>query len=160
MPRKCSICSHKKRNEIELALIEGKMSFRHIASHFGVNYRSLQRHRQNGHIEESLVKAHELKQLVHSKDLLWKILHLQEETLRVLQQAKESNNHKTVLDAVGKASGLIELQVKLAGKLQEKQINIFLQPQFIELRTIIMKELEPYPEIKYKIAEALQENVT
>ncbi len=40
MPRKCSICIHKRRNEIEIALFAGK-SFRHIASQFGINYQTI-----------------------------------------------------------------------------------------------------------------------
>jgi len=155
MPRKCSICTHKKRNEIERDILDS-VPFRHIASQFGVSYRAVQRHKQNGHIEESLLKAHGIRQIVHGEDLLGKILHLQEETLTVLEEAKESRNHKTVLDAVGKASGLIALQANLAGQLKEKQqVNIFVNPSFIQMRTIILRELEGYPDLKIRIAEAL-----
>jgi hypothetical protein len=155
LSRKCSICVHKKRNDIEKLLVEGALSFRHIASQYGVNYRSLQRHKENGHIEEALIKAHDVEKIVYGEDLLGKILHLQKETLQVLEEAKKYKKHVTVLNAVGKASGLIEIQEKLAGQLHEKQINIFLHPDFIEMRSIILQVLDPHPEIKHKVAEAL-----
>lgn len=49
MPRQCSICSHPQREEIDRAILKGE-SYRHIASQYDVNYRALQRHKQNGHI--------------------------------------------------------------------------------------------------------------
>ncbi len=155
MPRKCSICIHKKRNEIENALLENK-SFRHIASQFGINYRSLQRHKKNGHIAESLIKAHEIDKIVNADDLLVKILHLQKETLVVLSEAKEIKDYSTILAAVGKAGQLIELQAKLAGQLQEgRVINIYVQPTFIKMQNIILSELDQFPEVRYRIAERL-----
>ena len=74
----------------------------------------------------------------------------------VLSEAKESKNHSTILAAVGKAGGLIELQAKLAGQLQEgRVINIYLQPAFIKMQNIILEELDKYPDVKYRIAERL-----
>ncbi len=107
------------------------------------DYRSLQRHKKNGHITESLRKAHEINKIVNADDLLVKILHLQKETLIVLGEAKDKKDYGLILTAIGKASGLIELQAKLAGQLQEgRVINIYVQPAFIKMQNIILSELD------------------
>lgn len=156
VPRRCTICIHKKRNEIENVLIENQ-PFRAIASQFGVSHKSLQRHKKNGHIAKSLIKAHEINKIVNADDLVVKILHLQKETLIVLSEAKEVKDHNTILSAVGKAGQLIKIQAELTGQLQEaKVINVYIQPAFIKMQSIILTELDQYPEVKYKIAEALE----
>ena len=155
MPRKCSICIHKRRNEIETDILNN-VPYRDISAKYNVGRMPVQRHKQNGHIAESLIKAHEINKIVNADDLLVKILHLQKETLIVLGEAKNDKNHNTILAAVGKAGQLIELQAKLAGQLQEgRVINIYVQPAFIKMQNIILEELDKYPEAKYRIAERL-----
>lgn len=155
MGRKCTVCTHKKRNEIETDILNN-VPFRDISSKYNVGRMPVQRHKKNGHIAESLIKAHEINKIVNADDLVIKILHLQKETLIVLAEAKEEKNHNTILAAVGKASGLIELQAKLLGQLQEtKVINIYVQPAFIKMQSIILSELDKFPDVKYRIAERL-----
>jgi len=123
MGRKCSICIHKKRKEIEEALLENQ-SLRHIASQFGINYRSIQRHLKNGHIEKSIIEAHELKDIIHGRDLLEKVFYLQQEALHILREAKRVRDNMTALSAIARASKLLELQGRIAGDIQSAKINI------------------------------------
>ncbi len=155
MARKCSICTHKQRIAIEADILDN-VPYRDIATRYNVGRMPVQRHKQNGHIEDSLIKAHGIRKIVNADDLLVKILYLQEETLMVLSEAKDDKNQNTVLSAIGKAGQLIELQARLAGQLQEKQvINIYMQPAFIKMQNIILSELDQFPEAKYRIAERL-----
>ena len=50
----CSICKHEKRDEIDRAIARG-VSLRHIASQFGVGYKSVERHQKC--IAEALIAA-------------------------------------------------------------------------------------------------------
>ncbi len=155
MPRKCSICIHKRRNEIETDILNN-VPYRDISTKYNIGRMPVQRHKKNGHIAESLIKAHEINKIVNADDLLVKILHLQKETLIVLSEAKEVKDYSMILAAVGKAGQLIELQAKLAGQLQEGRIiNIYVQPAFIKMQNIILAELDNFPEAKYRIAERL-----
>jgi hypothetical protein len=63
MPRKCTICEHKKRKEIDLALAVDGASFRNIASRFKVGYQSLKRHMDNGHISPEAITAKQVQEI-------------------------------------------------------------------------------------------------
>ena len=56
MPMLCTICGHKKRREIDRALLE-RRPLRHTASQFGTSTGALQRHR--AHVHRDLVEAHQ-----------------------------------------------------------------------------------------------------
>lgn len=158
MSHKCSVCKHPKRKEIEEAILNG-VPFRTIAERYGMSHTSIIRHRDNGHIAKALVKAHEVKEVIYAKDLLEKVLYLQEEALEILNNAKKVGNPRIALEAIGRASQLLELQGKIAGQLREQQavqVNIFANPQFLVLQKILLETLDPYPELKAKIAEALK----
>lgn len=153
VPRKCTICIHKKRNEIETSFLEDN-SYRTISHHFRVSINALKRHVKNDHIAKSLIKAHEINKIVNADDLVFKILHLQKETLIVLAEAKEEKNHNTILAAVGKASGLIELQAKLIGQLKETQVNINVFQQ--SSKTLIFLQ-DKYPGVLRGLVKYLKE---
>lgn len=45
MPQPCTICTHPKHKEIDLAVIRGELSHREIARQFDVGEKSIRRHR-------------------------------------------------------------------------------------------------------------------
>ena len=49
LPRKCSICEHPKREEIEQAILRGD-SFSAIARNYNVSRDPVRRHKENGHV--------------------------------------------------------------------------------------------------------------
>ena len=67
--RRCAICVHKKRSEIETAMISGESSYSTIAHQYGVKLSCLKDHKRYGHIPvESLVAAKEEEEQ-HSIDV-------------------------------------------------------------------------------------------
>ena len=60
MPMTCRVCGHKKRLEIDRALLEGQ-SLRDIARRTGTTASSLQRHKVD-HLVPSLVKAYQAQE--------------------------------------------------------------------------------------------------
>jgi len=55
MPRKCSLCVHENREEIDQLIIRGEVSYSVIAERNGTTKASLSRHKN--HIEEHIVNA-------------------------------------------------------------------------------------------------------
>ena len=53
MPRKCSICTHPKREEIEKAILRGD-SFRRISTDFDVSEEAVRRHKNNDHVSRKI----------------------------------------------------------------------------------------------------------
>jgi len=156
LPRRCTICEHPQRDEINKALIETQ-NIAEIAKRYGVSYDSLFRHKQR-HIPEALAKAQEARQIAKADSLLDQVRTLQGKTLAILEEAEKTKNYLTALKAIREARGNLELLAKLLGELQEKQIiNILVAPEWISLRAVILTALEPYPEAKQALAEALKE---
>jgi hypothetical protein len=63
MPRKCTICNHAKRQEIERKLANPKHSFRNIAEQFAVSLGACKRHTDNC-IAKSLSKMHNTRSAI------------------------------------------------------------------------------------------------
>ena len=79
-------------------------------------------------------------------------------TLHVLKEARDARNHDIALKAVDRVQRQLELQAKLLGDLDERPVvNILVAPQWIAVRSRLMRALEPYPEARAATAAALLE---
>ncbi|MBN2323141.1 MAG: hypothetical protein JXQ30_05345 [Spirochaetes bacterium] len=155
MPRRCSVCIHGKRKEIEKGLLRGD-SFRTIADRFECSISALKRHVSNGHLSQKLVKGKEDKDILRDDDLEREVQYWKNEIQGIYNEAR-SEDKKTALLAIDKAFKFIELQGRLIGKLEgSPRVNIFLNPQFIVLQQILVEELRDLPEVRARISERLQ----
>lgn len=151
--RKCTVCDHRKRTEVERALI-GPDSFRTIAARFGLSTTALQRH-QAKHLPEKLLKARELREKAEAGDLFAALEELRAETREVLELVRGKNSEMT-LKAVARLEKQLELQAKLLGLLQESTtINVHLSPEWVQLRTSILRTLEPFPDARLALVRVL-----
>ena len=174
MPRRCTICAHADREEIDAALV-AQQPFRTIAERFGTSKTALVRHKQD-HLPAHLAKAQQAHEIAHATalenqahiqdkqdiaqadSLLERLLVLSRETLAILQEAREgdSKDNALALKAIARAEKQIELQARLLGELQDgTSVNIVVSPQWHVLRTTILQALIPYPEARVAVAEAL-----
>lgn len=84
-------------------------------------------------------------------------------TLEILNDSLAEGDRKTALLALNTEIKQLELNAKLTGQLNESpQVNILMQPEFVKLKQIIIKTLEPYPDARLKLSEALTDiaNIT
>ena len=72
MPRKCTICTHKKGSQIDKALVERK-AFRNIAEQFRVSVGALVRH-SDDHLPASLVQAQKATEAAQADALLAQVV--------------------------------------------------------------------------------------
>lgn len=153
MPRKCTVCEHPERTEIEKALV-GADSFRVIAKRHGVSTGALGRHKES-HLPAKLLKAQKLREQAEAGDLFASLQEIQMETREVLEIMR-GKNHVMVLKAIARMEKQLELQAKLLGHLKdETTINVHLSPEWVQLRTAILRALEPYPEARFALAHVL-----
>ncbi len=154
MPRKCSVCEHIQVKEIDKSLVNGT-GLRKIAKRFSLSTTSTYRHK--AHINRTLLKANEVREVAQADNLLKQVRDLQTRALNVLLKTEESEDWRAATGAIREARGCLELLGKLAGELQEGQtINVIVSPQWVELRTTIIEALEPHPEAKFTVLRALQ----
>jgi len=155
MSRTCTICTHSDRKAIESALVAGEPS-RVIASRYGtIGRMALQRHKEE-HLPKRLAKAQDARESANADELLRHVKGLQSKATSLLLQAERTGDIKTALAGVRESRGCIELLAKLMGELDERpQFNVTINPQWIELRAVIVQALEPYPDAGQAVAAAL-----
>ncbi len=154
MPRKCSVCVHPKRDEIDQA-IAGTEAYRSIAKHYHLSPSAVERHAKN-HLPATLAEAQQASEVARADDLLDQVRTLKDKALGILETAEGAGKLGTALNGIREARGCIELLAKLIGKLDERPtVNILLSPQWVELRRTILVALQPYPEAKAALAEVL-----
>lgn len=83
---------------------------------------------------------------------------LNEKTWTILNKAEESEDLKVALMAIKEAWNCLTISKKLEVETKESHIedNIYNSPQWIELRTVILKTLEPFAEARLALSEALE----
>lgn len=155
MGRPCTICVHAEQVAIDQALVEGTGSNRRIAAQYGVNEQSVRRHRAE-HLPARLSTAHDADQVANAGDLLGQLHALRERTMTLLDKAERSGDQATALRGISEARKTIELLLEVEQQLDRRDVvNIIINPQWIDLRTVIVGALEPYPEARNAVAGAL-----
>ncbi|MDW7730686.1 MAG: hypothetical protein SCJ94_11915 [Bacillota bacterium] len=151
----CTVCKHQDLEKINLDLVQGVLSYRDLASKYDLGRMALQRHNEK-HLPQLLVKGSEAKKSEMADKLLFEIERLHAKAWELIDQAERDKKFSAAVSAIKEARSSLELQAKLAGELKTgSTINILVNPQWVELRTLIYKTLEPYPEVKLKLAEEL-----
>jgi len=171
MARRCTICDHPKRDEIDQALINNG-PLRTITDHYDISKTALIRHKQS-HIPELLSKSQEVQEqkaaliseavqvkeaqeIGQADSLLTQVKELMTRTERIFTKADEAGDLRTALQAIKESRGNLELMGKLLGELQDGvTINLYNHPVWIDLRAVILTALEPYPEAKGALIDAL-----
>ena len=157
MGRTCTVCSHKDIDEINRLLLCSD-SYRDIARQFGLSKDALARHKES-HIPELLSKSSDLKAEVESiqgNQTLAEVRELKVKALDILAEAQEAGDLKTALMGIREARSCLELCLKAEGQIKDgAQITIINNPEWVELRTVIISALEPYPEAREAVLDAL-----
>ncbi len=186
MGRRCTICDHPKRQEIDKALLSG-LSFRKIGKRFDVNPSSAYRHRQTHVVDliaraqnslgrEELVRAGKLEELAragklvehqqeteagelrYAIDVVQQLKAINAACLEVLKQARSDRKYSLSLRAVDRIVRQIELQAKLLGQIQDgPTVNVAVLPEWHGIRRLVADALQPYPEARVAVAGALQD---
>jgi hypothetical protein len=103
------------------------------------------------------LKAREVEVVAQADDLLDRVRHLQTHALDILERAEKAGDLKTALAAISQARGNLELLGKLAGELDERPVvNLNVSPEWLELRAVIVRALEPYSEARGAVLQAIE----
>lgn len=154
MSRTCTICTHPDKEEIDRLLLSGS-SYRDIAGRFGTSKSAVERHKAD-HIPLILCKARDEFELDRAGDL-WEQLHdLRERALNLLTRAEDAEDLRSAGIFLRELREQLKLLAELDGKLAtQPQINILMNPQWLELRAVIVQSLEGFPEAREALVNAL-----
>jgi hypothetical protein len=161
MARRCTVCDHLRREEIDRQLICGE-PYRNIAERFSLSLGSIARHKES-HIPAALVEAQEAGEVAQADDLLSQVKALQSEAQSILGEARAAGDLKTALMGIGKAKECLELLFKVEGRLQDQQsvqvnvnLDIFHSPEWRQVGAMLAEVLAPYPDLRGEIAARLK----
>ena len=154
MSRKCQICIRDDCSVINAALLSGE-SNRSIAKRFDIDHNSVQRHRK--HIPEALTRAKEAEVVCTADALLTDLQQTKETALWFLNEAKEAKDLRAAAPLISSACKVIELLAEVRGQIDRKaEINIILNPEFVQFKQNILSVVNSCPECKRRLLEALK----
>ncbi len=154
MGRQCTVCVHKDLDEINRLLLCSD-SYRDIARQFGLSKDALARHKES-HIPELLLKSQDVKEATEADLLLKKVIEYEGDAKRYRDMAEANGDIELALKAVDRALKCVELCSKVQGFIKDQPtINILVNPQWIALKTTIIAALEPYPDARRAVIDAL-----
>lgn len=158
MARTCTVCAHPRRAEIDQALAAGQTANTVLSSQFVVTEQALRRHKAQ-HLPAALVKAQAVQEVAQADDLLVQVRRLQGVTLSILRQAYDAQDLRTALQAVGQARQNLELVGRIVGELEAERVQVAVlvqSPDWLRLRGAILTALDPYPDARLAVVEALK----
>jgi len=157
MGRTCTVCAHKDVAEIDRLLLCSD-SYRDIARQFGLSKDALARHKES-HIPKELLKSNDIQEVAKADVLLVQLEEIRKKTLSLLDKAEQAADTRVYGAPVAYLREIRE-QFKLIAELEgrlasQPQINILVNPQWIELKALIITTLKPYPEAYEALIDAL-----
>ena len=157
MPRRCTICDHDQREVIDAALIEGQSSNLALSALHGVSESALRRHKKR-HLPEALAQAQDAHEVAQGDNLLAQLDGLRQEAHRIKDKAEKGADYRTALAGIRELVRIVELMAKVRGELaQEGAVSLVVSGEWIELRTIMLRALAPYPDARLAMARALED---
>ncbi len=154
MPRSCSACVHSECEAINAALVANE-PYRTIADRYGLSHQALMRHKAE-HLPASLAKATDAKETALADDLLAQVKALRNKSISILQKAEAAGDLRTALLGIREARSCIELLAEMEGEINRNPtINILVAPEWLAVRTVLLKALQSHPEARQAVAAAL-----
>lgn len=151
----CAVCTHKNVKKINEQLTAGE-SCRRVASQYGLHYQAVTRHKKN-HLPEVLLEGHRVEIVTHADVLLSDLESTKLKALWFLNKAQETEDLKVAGGLISSACKVIELLAELRGQLDRKaEINIILNPEFVQFKQNILSVVNSCPECKKRLLEVLE----
>jgi hypothetical protein len=119
MPRRCSVCAHEQRADIDSALVRG-VPYRRVATQHGVSEQSVRRHIQ--HASDIKVAANETAEK-HQRSVLERVRELSGLLEEQLEAVASVSPPDDALGITKELSRLLELEAKLTGELAPKKVE-------------------------------------
>lgn len=154
----CRICNHQEANKINEMLISG-VSARQVARQYELNHVSVSRHK-NQHLPQHLVKAKTLQEEDQADDLLHKLNTIYDRAWAIVEEAEKDKKYAASVSALKECRQCLEIIGKLLGELKTGHtFHVYSNPEFIQVRSVIIAALEPHPEARQAVVQALDEGV-
>ena len=152
----CTVCRSPRRGDIDRALLAGD-PVRDVAANYGCSKSAVSRHAAE-HIAKKLASASMASEISSAGALLARLDRISEQTDAILAEARGASDHKTSLRAIARLEKQCELTAKMVGLIQQApvQVQIVMMPEWVQLRTVIIAAVAPYPKAAAAVLEAME----
>ena len=154
MPRICTVCTHPLVEEINKELIGGATA-EAMSKAYGLARSSVQRHKDR-HIPQQLAEVHKAKELASGESLISQVIDLKARAENSYNRAVMANHIIAEIQAIRELRAITELSAKISGEISTRSVtNIVIMPEWVMLRGVILRALEPYPEARRAVTDAV-----
>jgi hypothetical protein len=151
----CTVCSHPDSVLINEELVLKRTANRRVAAQYGLTEQSIRRHRE--HIPEMLARSSLAEEVAEADSLLERLEDLHRRTEAILARVEETDNYGASLGAIREMRRNLELIGEVTKELDRTPtINLHLNPQWLELRAVIVTALEPYTDARGAVLRAIE----
>lgn len=162
MPRHCSVCTHPKLSDIDAQLAGSAKSVAWIARRHKLTTAALRRHKAN-HLTPAVKRvAIEQRREDSAGGIMPRIERLAAQLHRILDRAEERGSIVGAAAVAREIRQGLETIGRVTGELNDRAqisvatIDVFHDRDYINVRTAIIEALEPYPEARLAVGEALR----
>ncbi len=156
MPRRCTVCAHPQREEIDRAIARGE-SYRGIAQRYSVSVTAIYRHAK-AHLPQPVQAAVQAEMVEHGASILSQVRELNQKARQLLDEAASRGRYAGAAAFLREARELLILEARLLGELDSRdrvEVHTYLDARTLAIR--IAKELEDEPELADRIGRILME---
>jgi hypothetical protein len=155
---RCKACNFPDHEEHDAALLTGKLSDSEYARLVGCSPPSIGRHR--AHISATLLKAAEIEAVAKGDSLLNQLKEARARTLSILDKAEAAENTKAFgapVSYLREVREQLRFIAELEGRIAaQPTINLTINAEWIEMRTLIVNALDEFPEAKERVLRAIR----
>ena len=145
--------------ELDKAYLNNEISLQQYADKVGCAKPSVERH-VKGHLPDALLKAKDIEDVANGDSLLEQLKNARKRTYSLLDKAEAAADTRVYGAPVAYLKEIRE-QLKFIAELEgrlatQPTINFTLNTEWVELRTLIVVALDPYPEAKEAVVNAIR----
>jgi hypothetical protein len=110
------------------------------------------------HLPLDISKAQEAKEVAQADDLLAQLQGLRNKAVSILLKAEAAGDLRTALLAIREARACLETLLEVEGELNRRPVvNLTISAEWIEVRSVVLQALQPFPDARAAVAGALLE---
>lgn len=107
------------------------------------------------HISREVKQSQAAKKEMRGLDVVGQLKAINGVSLAILKQARKSDENDLALKAIDRIAKQLELQAKLLGDIDRPQVNVYLSPEWLDIRRKLIAALAPFPDARVAVAAAL-----
>ena len=151
----CSICKREDVEKINRDLFSGCYTQQQVAEKYHVTPATLCRHK--AHTKTQLIQAGEAEPS-DQLTAIQRVNELDDRAEQLYRACLKKGDNLNAIRALKEMRELVSLAARLNGELNQNVIHnhLHINPEWAVLRSVILQAIEPYPEARIAILDALR----